>query len=84
MKGRPLRGIVFGLLFGLSLSLLLLTTGVIPLDSILLVVIPIVFLLVGIGLAAAAPFKRSRLQGPPAVTGARAATPPPAEPPERG
>jgi hypothetical protein len=80
MKGRPLRGIVCGLLFGLSLSLLLLTTGVIPLDSILLVVLPVLFLLVGIGLAAAAPFKRSRLQGPPpgvAAGPAPAAGPPP-------
>jgi len=61
MKGRPFLGVVSGLLFGISLAGLLLTTGVLATDSILLVVLPIVGLIVGIALAAIAPFKRSRL-----------------------
>lgn len=64
MKGRPVRGAVCGLLFGFFLSLFLLTFGVLPLDSILVVVLPVLFLVAGIALGAAAPFKRNRLQRP--------------------
>ncbi len=67
MKGRPVRGAVCGLLFGLSLALFLLTTGVVPLDSILLIVLPILFLVAGIALGVGAPLKRSRLRAPSAT-----------------
>lgn len=67
MKGRPVRGAVCGLLFGLFLSLFLLTVGVLPLDSILVVVVPVLFLVAGILLGVAAPFKRDRLQRPAAI-----------------
>ncbi len=77
MKGRPLRGALSGFFFGLFLSLLLLTIGAVALDSILLIVFPIAFLLLGIVLAAAAPFKRDRLERPVAP----AAPPPGATPP---
>ncbi len=63
----PRLGIVCGLLFGLSVAVLLLTTGVIPLDSVLLVALPVLFLLVGAGLAAVARFQRGRLENPPAA-----------------
>ncbi len=62
MKGRPVRGAVCGLLFGLFLTVFLLSVGVLPLDSILVVVLPVLLLVVGVGLGAAAPFKRDRLQ----------------------
>jgi hypothetical protein len=61
MKGRPFLGAFCGFLFGLSLAGFLLTTGVLATDSILLIVLPVVFLVVGIALAAIGPFKRSRL-----------------------
>lgn len=63
MKGRPVRGAACGLLFGLSLALFLLTIGVLPLDSILLAVLPILFLVAGLLLGLTAPFKRDRLAG---------------------
>jgi hypothetical protein len=62
MKGHPFLGAVCGFLFGLFLAGFLLSIGVLATDSVLHLVLPILFLLVGIGLAAAAPFKRSRLQ----------------------
>jgi hypothetical protein len=69
MKGRPFLGAFCGFLFGLSLAGFLLTTGVLATDSVLLIVLPILFLLLGIAWAAVAPFKRDRLDaGPPATT----------------
>jgi hypothetical protein len=64
MKGRPVLGAVSGLVFGASLSLFLLTIGAVPLDSIVLVVIPALCLVFGIVVGAVAPFKRDRLQRP--------------------
>lgn len=61
MKGHPVRGGVCGLLFGFFLSVFLLTIGVVPLDSILVIVLPLAFAAVGVALGVAAPFKRSRL-----------------------
>ena len=84
MKGRPFLGVICGFFFGVFLSLLLLTTGVLATDSIVLAVLPFVFLVVGLVLAAAAPFKRSRLDTAPATTTTTApppvAPPPPADP----
>jgi hypothetical protein len=79
MKGHPILGAVFGFLFGLSAAGFLLTVGVLATDSILHVVLPLLFLVVGIVLAAVAPFGRSRLQGTTASTAAPPDPPPPAD-----
>ena len=54
MKGSPIRGAVCGLLFGLFLGLFVLTFGLVATDSILLVVLPVLFLVVGIAPAVVA------------------------------
>jgi hypothetical protein len=54
-RGRPVLGGFAGFFFGSFLSLLLLTSGVIALDSILLVVFPVLFLALGIAFAFWAP-----------------------------
>ena len=46
-RGRPILGAVMGLLFGISLGVALLVFGVLALDSILLVVLPVLFLILG-------------------------------------
>ncbi len=66
MKGHPVRGALSGFVFGFALALFLVTTGMLALDSVLILVLPVLFLIVGIGLAAAAPFKRDRLDTPAA------------------
>jgi multisubunit Na+/H+ antiporter MnhB subunit len=71
VRGRPILGFFGGLLFGVAVALALLVFGVLALDSIVLVVIPIVGLVVGF----TAPFGRHRPPPSPAVT------PPPAPPP---
>ncbi len=68
MRGSPLRGAVSGLLFGVFLALFLLTIGVVPLDSILLLILPVLLLAGGIALGLSAPFKRSRLKAAPPST----------------
>jgi hypothetical protein len=92
MKGHPFAGAVFGFLFGLFLAGFLLTIGALATDSILHLVLPVVFALLGIALAGIAPFRRSRLRtagagvGPnehPLVTESPAA-PPAAPPPAEG
>jgi uncharacterized YccA/Bax inhibitor family protein len=55
-RGRPILGGFAGLLFGLSLALALLVFGIVALDSILLVVAPILGVIVGVLLAFVAPF----------------------------
>ena len=47
-RGHPVRGAISGLFFGISLGLTLLVFGVVALDSIVLVVLPIVFLILGV------------------------------------
>jgi hypothetical protein len=77
MKGRPVLGAICGFFFGFFLAAFLLTVGVLATDSILHIVLPIVFLVVGLALAAVAPFKRSRL----ATEAVSPAEPPPATEP---
>jgi hypothetical protein len=72
-KGRPVLGAFGGLLLGISLALLSLTTGVAALDSPLLVILPVAFLLFGILWALWAPIKR----------GGTAPPTPPAAPPQQ-
>ncbi len=62
MKGRPILGIISGFLFGLFGGLTLILFGVIPLHSDLLWILPLVGFLLGLILAAWAPFG----SGPPA------------------
>jgi hypothetical protein len=57
-RGRPLRGALFGFLFGLFLGLDLLLFGMVQLDSSLLTYLPIVFLVLGLIGAIWAPFGR--------------------------
>jgi hypothetical protein len=56
-RGRPVLGAIMGLLFGLFLGLDLAMLGVVPLESPMLVVLPLLGLLLGIGLGLSAPLK---------------------------
>ena len=55
-----MRGAFCGLVFGSSLSVFLLTVGVLPLDSVVVVVLPALLLLAGLLLGMSAPLRRSR------------------------
>jgi hypothetical protein len=57
-RSRPLLGTVSGFLFGLSLAVLLLVGGVVALDSILLVVLPVAMAFVGLAMGVATPLQR--------------------------
>lgn len=56
MKGRPVLGVISGFLFGLFLALTLQQFGIMPLTTLSVVGFPIIGIIVGIGLAAWAPF----------------------------
>ena len=56
MKGRPILGIVAGFMFGLFGGLTLILYGVVPLHSDLLWILPLVGIVLGLALAAWAPF----------------------------
>ena len=56
MKGRPVLGFVSGLFFGLFLALLLQQFGVMPLTTVSLIGLPILGIIIGLGMAAWAPF----------------------------
>jgi hypothetical protein len=58
MKGRPVLGVISGLLFGFFLALTLQQFGIVPLTSLSLIGFPIIGIAIGLGLAAAAPFGR--------------------------
>jgi hypothetical protein len=64
-RGRPILGAFAGFFFGLFLALDLLMLKVLPSDSIVLLVLPILFLVIGIVLGLAAPLRRGA--GPPAA-----------------
>ncbi len=65
MKGRPFLGILSGFLFGLFLGITLFLFGVIPLNSDLLLILPILGIVVGLVMAWWAPFgKPPTAQGP--------------------
>ena len=55
MRGRPILGVISGLFFGLFVALDLLFFKVVPSDSIVLLIVPVLGLLLGIVLAAWAP-----------------------------
>lgn len=58
-RGRPILGVIAGILLGLFVGIDLLVLGVVPLDSAVLTITPLVGLALGLALALAAPFRRS-------------------------
>ncbi len=58
MRGRPVLGVIFGLLFGVFLAAALQQWSVRPLDNVSVIGLPIAGILIGLGLAAWAPFGR--------------------------
>lgn len=56
MKGRPVLGLISGLLFGLFLALVLQQFGILPLSTLSVVGFPIIGIVLGLGMAAWAPF----------------------------
>ncbi len=56
MKGRPVLGVISGLFFGLFLALLLQQFGIRPLDNLSVIGLPILGIVLGLVMAAVAPF----------------------------
>ena len=73
MKGRPILGVITGFLFGLFLGVTLFLYGVIPLSSDMLWILPLLGILLGLIMAAWAPFGKSVVPAPAPTP----ATPPP-------
>ena len=65
-RGRPVLGAISGFFLGLFLGLDLMFFGVVPLDSAVITVAPVLGLVIGVVLAFVAPFPRSKT-GPPAA-----------------
>ena len=80
MKGRPFLGVISGFFFGLFGAVTLFLFGVIPLDSHLVWILPILGIVLGLLMATWAPFGSSKVDQPtPAAAPAPA---PPAAAPE--
>lgn len=62
-RGRPIRGAIAGLFFGLFVSLDLVIFGVLALDADVLAVIPLLGLVAGVVLGVMAPMKRRSPEG---------------------
>ncbi len=60
MKGKPILGAISGFMFGLFLGPTLWLWGVIPFHSPLIWILPIAGVVLGLGMAAWAPFGKSR------------------------
>ncbi|GAA1133322.1 hypothetical protein [Nocardioides aquiterrae] len=58
MRGRPVLGVVAGFLFGLFLAATLVFAGVLPLNSVLVTVLPFLGIGYGLVMAKVAPFRR--------------------------
>lgn len=56
MNGRPVLGFISGLLFGLFLALVLQQFGIMPLNTLSLIGLPVIGIILGLGMAAWAPF----------------------------
>jgi hypothetical protein len=84
MKGRPFLGVISGFFFGLFGAVTLFLFGVIPLDSHLVWILPILGIVLGLLMATWAPFGSSTVDKPaPAAAPASTATPePPTAAPE--
>jgi len=59
MKGKPVLGAVSGLFFGLFLAVLLQQFGIRPLDNLSVIGLPILGIVLGLVMAAVAPFGSS-------------------------
>lgn len=57
-RTRPVLGTISGLVFGLTLAVLLLVGGVVALDSIVLVVLPFAGAFIGLAMGVATPLSR--------------------------
>ncbi len=68
MKGRPVLGVITGFLFGLFLGVTLFLYGVIPLSSDMLWILPLLGILLGLIMAAWAPFGKSAEPAPAPAT----------------
>ena len=55
-KGRPVLGVIGGLLFGLGLAVFLQHAGVWPLDLVSVIALPVIGILLGVVVARRAPF----------------------------
>jgi predicted lipid-binding transport protein (Tim44 family) len=64
VKGRPILGAITGFLFGLFLGITLFLYGVIPLSSDMLWILPLLGILLGLIMAAWAPFGKSAEPAP--------------------
>jgi hypothetical protein len=87
MKGHPILGIISGFLFGLFLGIALFLYGVIPLSSMWLWILPLLGILLGLIMAAWAPFGRGPEPAPAATTlppARETSAPPPPPPTEAG
>lgn len=78
MKGHPILGITTGFLFGLFLGITLFLFGVIPLSSDWLWILPLLGILLGLIMAAWAPFGKGAEPAPAPPANAPPATIPPA------
>ena len=76
-RGHWIVGLFGGILLGLALDALLVVFGALPVESILLVIIPIAGLVLGLLLGFTAPFGARSAAPPPVLT----APPPPPPPP---
>ena len=56
MKGRPVLGFISGLLFGLFMALVLQQFGIMPLNTLSVIGLPVIGIILGLGMAAWAPF----------------------------
>jgi predicted lipid-binding transport protein (Tim44 family) len=81
MKGRPFLGVFSGFFFGLFGGLTLFLFGVIPLDSHLLWVLPIIGIVLGLIMAAWAPFGKATTVQPAQAQVSPTAQPVPQTPP---
>jgi hypothetical protein len=92
MKGRPVRGLIGGLLLGIFLDIDLALSGFVKTDSVVLTIVPIALLVVGLLLGLWAPVGRSEKMlaipasgpAPPTVTTVRTSPPPDPQPPTPG
>lgn len=56
MNGRPVLGFISGLLFGLFLALVLQQFAILPLSTLSVIGFPVIGIILGLGMAAWAPF----------------------------
>lgn len=81
MKGRPFLGVISGFFFGLFGSIALFLFGVIPLDSHVVWILPIVGIVLGLVMAAWAPFGSATAEQPAQAQASPTTRPAPDTPP---